>query len=147
MKWLDKLERTWGRYAIKNLMSYIVFLTGIVYALSYFDRSGFVISKLMLIPELVLRGEVWRLVTYIFIPPDTSIIWILFTLYFYYMVGIALEQEWGSFRFNIFYFTGMIGTTCLLYTSDAADDLLCVDLGGRRILKKKKTKTYRQPTN
>src|SRR5450756_874496 len=29
--------------------------------------------------------------------------------------------------------------TCLLYTSDAADDLLCVDLGGRRIIKKKKT--------
>ena len=31
--------------------------------------------------------------------------------------------------------------TCLLYTSDAADDLLCVDLGGRRIIKKKKTKS------
>ena len=68
MKWLNKLERRIGRFAIKNLMSYIVFITGIVYALSYFDRSGFVISKLMLIPELVLRGEVWRLVTYIFIP-------------------------------------------------------------------------------
>ena len=30
---------------------------------------------------------------------------------------------------------------CLLYTSDAADDLLCVDLGGRRLIKKKKPKT------
>ena len=32
--------------------------------------------------------------------------------------------------------------TCLLYTSDAADDLLCVDLGGRRILQKKKTQPH-----
>lgn len=111
MNWLDKLERKFGRFAVKNLMMYIVGITGIVYALSYFDRSGLVINRLMLIPELVLRGEVWRLITYIFIPPETTIIWILFVLYFYYMVGTALEHEWGSFRFNLFYFTGMLGTT------------------------------------
>ena len=111
MNWLDKLERRLGRFAIKGLMAYIVGITGIVYALSYFDNSRAVIGKLMLIPQLVLRGEVWRLVTYIFIPPNASIMWILFTLYFYYMVGNALEHEWGSFKFNIFYLTGMIGTT------------------------------------
>ncbi|HYE83042.1 MAG TPA: rhomboid family intramembrane serine protease [Clostridia bacterium] len=111
MKWLDRLERKLGRFAVKNLMLYIVGITGVVYALSYFDNRGFVIGKLMLIPQLVLRGEVWRLVTYIFIPPGATIIWILFILYFYYMVGSALEHEWGSFRFNIFYLTGMIGTT------------------------------------
>ena len=32
---------------------------------------------------------------------------------------------------------GLLSDRCLLYTSDAADDLLCVDLGGRRIIKKK----------
>src|SRR5450756_3111399 len=37
--------------------------------------------------------------------------------------------------------------TCLLYTSDAADDLLCVDLGGRRIIKKKKKKTKKNTTH
>lgn len=111
MNWLDRLERRFGKFAIRGLMSYIVGLTGIVYALSYFDRSGFLIGKLMLIPEFVMRGEVWRLVTYIFIPPNTAIIWILFTLYFYYMVGSALEHEWGSFRFNVYYFVGMLGTT------------------------------------
>ena len=111
MNWLDKLEKRLGRFAIKGLMMYIVAITGVVYAFSYFDNGRFVIGKLMLIPQLVLRGEVWRLVTYIFIPPNTSIMWILFTLYFYYMVGNALEQEWGSFKFNMFYLTGMIGTT------------------------------------
>lgn len=117
MNWLDKLERRFGRYAIKNLMAYIVEMTGIVYALSYVSNSGFIISKLMLIPQLVLKGEVWRLITYIFIPPPASPIWILFVLYFYYMVGSALEHEWGSFRFNVFYFTGMIGTTIAAFIS------------------------------
>ncbi len=111
MKWLDKLERRLGKFAIKNLMGYIVGITGIVYALAYFDRSGAVIGKLMLIPELIMRGEVWRLFTYVFIPPGTTIIWIMFILYFYYMIGSALEHEWGSFRFNMFYLTGMLGTT------------------------------------
>ena len=111
MNWLNKLERRLGKFAIKNLMTYIVGITGIIYALSFFGKSGFIISKLMLIPELVLRGEVWRLITYIFIPPNTSPIWIIFVLYFYYMVGSALEHEWGSFKFNVFYFVGMIGTT------------------------------------
>jgi len=111
LNWLDKLERKLGKFAIRNLMAYIVGITGIVFALSYYDKSGFVINKLMLIPALVLKGEVWRLITYIFIPPSLSLIWILFTLYFYYMVGNALEHEWGSFRFNIFYLIGMIGTT------------------------------------
>jgi membrane associated rhomboid family serine protease len=109
--WIDKLERKFGRFAIKNLMAYIVGITGLVYALSYFDRSGFVTSKLMLVPQLVLHGEVWRLVTYIFIPPASSLIWIMFVLYFYYMIGSSLEHEWGSFKFNVFYFTGMLGTT------------------------------------
>lgn len=111
MSWLDRLERRFGKYAIKGLMGYIVGLTGIVYALSYFDKKGIILSKLMLIPKLVMRGEVWRLVSYIFIPPDTSIIWILFVLYFYYLVGSSLEHEWGSFRFNVYYFTGMLGTS------------------------------------
>ena len=38
----------------------------------------------------------------------------------------------------------LMTTTCLLYTSDAADDLLCVDLGGRRIIKKKTTQQHRR---
>jgi membrane associated rhomboid family serine protease len=115
LNWLDKLERRFGRYAIKNLMVYIVGMTGIVYALTYVSSSSFIIGKLMLIPQLVLRGEVWRLVTYLFIPPSSSPMWILFVLYFYYMVGSALESEWGSFRFNIFYLMGMLGTTAAAF--------------------------------
>ena len=111
MNWLDKLERKLGRFAIRNLMIYIIGLNGLVYLLMMLDRTGTLAFQLRLIPELVFRGEVWRLVSYIFIPPATSPLWIVFILYFYYFVGNTLEQEWGSFRFNIYYLLGIIATT------------------------------------
>ncbi len=68
------------------------------------------VSNLYLIPSLVMQGEIWRLITFIFIPPSASMIFILFVLYFYYLIGSQLEVEWGPFRFNLYYFLGMIGT-------------------------------------
>lgn len=115
MKWLDKLERKYGKYAIKGLITYIVGLNGFVFLLMMLDTTGTYVQKLMLIPSLVMRGQVWRLITYIFIPPSTSVIFIIFALYFYYMIGTALEQEWGSFRFNLYYVIGMIGTTAAAF--------------------------------
>ena len=111
MKWLDKLERKFGRYAIRNLMMYIIALNMAVYLIMLTDRTGWVIRKLMLIPSLVLKGEIWRLLTYIFIPPESSMVFIFFVLYFYYLIGTSLEQQWGSFKFNVYYLIGMLGTT------------------------------------
>ncbi len=109
MNWLDKLERKFGFLAIKGLMTYIIGATALVYLLMLSNPQN--IEKLVLIPSKVLEGEVWRLFSYIFIPPTTSVFWIIFILYFYYMVGSGLEQEWGSFKFNIYYLIGMIATT------------------------------------
>ena len=111
MNWLNKLERKYSHLAIKNLMYYIVFLNAIIYILILMDNTGSVIPLLTLNPELILQGEVWRLVSYIFIPPGASPIFIFFILYFYYMVGTGLEQEWGTFKFNLYYLIGMLGTT------------------------------------
>jgi membrane associated rhomboid family serine protease len=120
MRWLDKLERKYGKYAIKGLMTYIVGISGFVFLLSTLDTTGTYIQKLMLIPDLVMRGQIWRLITYIFIPPAASMIFIIFALYFYYMIGSALEHEWGSFRFNLYYFIGMIGTTAAAFITGGA---------------------------
>jgi len=111
MSLIKKLERKYARFAIKNLMAYLVAFTGLVFFLSYIDRTGLFINKLTLVPSLIMRGEFWRLFTYVFIPPTFSVFWIFFTLYFYYLAGASLEREWGSFRFNLYYFTGMLGIT------------------------------------
>ena len=112
---LDKLERKFGHLAIKGLMGYIVGLNVLVYLLMLSYPTGIVQWKLMMDPDLVLRGEVWRLVTYVFIPPEASPIWIIFILYFYYMIGAGLEQEWGSFKFNVYYLLGMAGTSIVAF--------------------------------
>lgn len=112
---LDRLERRFGHLAIRGLMNYIIGLNAFVYLLMYMDRSGRFVEKLVLDPASVMQGEVWRLVTYIFIPPSASPIWIIFILYFYYMIGNALESEWGSFKFNMYYLIGMVGTTIVAF--------------------------------
>ncbi len=110
MNFLNRLERKFGRFAIKELILYIILLNFLVFLLKLLDKSGTYLNKLVLISELVMKGEVWRLITFIFIPPTTSIIWIIFVLYFYYLIGSGLEHEWGSFKFNVYYFLGMLGT-------------------------------------
>lgn len=118
MRLIDKLERKFGRYAIKGLMTYITALTGVVFLIKMLFPDY--ILKIMLIPEYVLKGEVWRLITYIFIPEGTNPIFIVFELYFFYMIGASLENEWGSFRFNVYYLLGMIGTTIAAFITGAA---------------------------
>lgn len=104
------MGKRFKRQGINNLMLYITVANGVVFLLSYLDREGLFLSKLILVPSLVLQGEVWRLITFLFIPPTTSPMWVIFTLYFYYMVGSSLENEWGSFKFTLYYIIGALGT-------------------------------------
>ena len=107
MKFFDKLERRFGKYAIPNLMYYIIgiYLVGFVIELFAPDVYTYYFS---LDAAKVLHGQVWRLVTFILQPPSSSIIFMVFTLYFYYVIGTVLERIWGSFKFNVYYFSGVI---------------------------------------
>lgn len=128
MSWIDKLERKFGRYAIRGLMKYIVILNATVFFIGMFPDSEAFINKLVLDPAGVARGEVWRLFTYIFIPQDRSPIWIIFVLYFSYMIGTNLENIWGSFRFNLYYLIGMLGTTIAVYITGGPGTAIYLNL-------------------
>ncbi|HPU00644.1 MAG: rhomboid family intramembrane serine protease [Firmicutes bacterium] len=117
MKWMNKLERKYGRYALNNLIFYVIALNATVFILSYLSPQ--LEELLILYPQRVLQGELWRLLTYIFIPPTYSPLWIIFVLYFYYLVGSGLEQAWGAFRLNLYYLLGMIGTTLAAFITGA----------------------------
>ena len=114
-KWLNALERKLYRYNIPPIMKYIVFAMGGVFALdlllgmttAYTSRVN-LISYLTLDIPLVLRGQVWRLVTWLFVPQQNSMLWMLISLYFYYMIGTTLENRWGARRFLIYYVIGAI---------------------------------------
>ena len=107
MTWLDKLERKFGRYAVHNLMNYILVLYAIGYIIINFAPS-FYYSYLSLSPTAIMHGQIWRLITFIIYPPSTGIIWFLISMYLYYSLGRALEYNWGAFKFNCYYLLGII---------------------------------------
>ena len=112
------LERKLRRYAINDLMKYVVFGQGILYALMMvMPTLGYRLYRLMTLTRSGLfSGQIWRLVTFIFVPPSSSPVFVLFSLYFYYMIGMSLERRWGKVKFNLYYFIGMLAAivACLL---------------------------------
>lgn len=115
MNWIIILERKFGRYAISGLMRYVAVLNAVAFIIYKYYPHSF--QYIDLDPAAVMHGELWRLVTYIFIPqlgniiptPDwfNAAMWVLFM----WWVGDGLEAVWGAFKLNVFYFLGMIGTT------------------------------------
>ncbi len=109
MNYLNKLERKIGKYAIPNLSLWLVVTYALGYLMMYMTPG--IISYLMLEPAMVLRGQVWRLVTWVLIPPSTgNIFFYIIMIMLYYSLGTALERTWGTFRFNVYIFGGLIFT-------------------------------------
>lgn len=113
MTFLDHLERHLGRLAIPGLIRYVAAFTGLVYLLGY--ASPDYLSFLVLSPEKVMQGEVWRLITWIFVPGQgygpIGPIFMAIALMFFWFMGDVVEGTWGTFRLNAFYFTGVIACT------------------------------------
>ena len=118
------LERKLRRYAISDLMKYIVIGQGIVFALLYiWPTLGYQLYSLITLTRTgLMRGQVWRLVTFVFVPPSSSPIFILFALYFYYMIGVGLENQWGKVKFNLYYLVGMLGSIIAALITGYADN-------------------------
>ena len=107
MNLLDKLERKFGRYAIHNLMYYIIILYALGYVIVTFVPQ-FYVQYLSLDPTMILRGQIWRIITFIIYPPNTGLFYFLISMYLYYSIGRILEAQWGAFRFNLYFFTGVL---------------------------------------
>lgn len=107
MNWINKLERKFGKYAIPNLMYYVIILYAVGFVLQLFQPM-FYYQYLSLDAYAILHGQIWRIVTFLIQPPSSSALFMIFALYLYYMIGRELEYAWGSFRFNLYFFTGVI---------------------------------------
>ena len=113
MSLLDRLERRLGFIAIPGLPRILVGFAALVFALAWL-LPGFT-SMLTLDPARIRHGEVWRLITYIFIPQSLSPLWVLFALWFLWWIGAGLERAWGAFRLTLYFLVGMIGTTAAAF--------------------------------
>ena len=108
---MSPFERKFGKYAIRNLSFVLVMCYAAGYLLELFDRSGLLISYLTLNPYAILHGQIWRLVTWVLIPPSSGgLFFTLLMLYFYCSIGMSLERTWGTYRYNVYLFQGMLFT-------------------------------------
>ena len=106
--WLDKMERRFGRYAIRNLTMYLLAGYAIGYLLSFTMPQ--LLTYFTLEPALILKGQVWRLLSWVIIPPNDNIIFVIFMMLLYYSLGNTLESYWGAFRYNVYIFSGILFT-------------------------------------
>ena len=106
--WLDKMERRFGRYAIRNLTMYLLAGYAIGYLLSFTMPQ--LLTYFTLEPALILKGQEWRLLSWVIIPPNDNIIFVIFMMLLYYSLGNTLESYWGAFRYNVYIFSGILFT-------------------------------------
>ena len=94
-------------FGIPNLMRYITAANVAIWVLGAINRSF--LGVLTFDPALILHGQIWRLVSFIFYPPSMGLLAFL-AFWFYYWIGSTLEAQWGTGQFTIYYFSGVILT-------------------------------------
>ncbi len=94
-------------FGIPNLIRYITIANAVMWLLNMVNPR--ILPYMMFNPYYILHGQVWRLISFMFIPPSTGVL-ALIAFYFYYFIGTTLERQWGTARFNIYFFSGIILT-------------------------------------
>ena len=113
-KFLMKMEQKYGKYALDNLPLYLVVCSVIGYFLQMVMPG--LVEYLYLNPYLVLRGQIWRLFTWVLVPDGSfgsglyGMFMMALVLYCYYILGNNLQFAMGKFRYNIYIFSGLIFT-------------------------------------
>lgn len=109
MNFYEKLEKKFGRFAVKNITLYLIAFYIAGYIINYINPSF--LNYLTLDAYKIIHGQVWRLISWLLIPPEGDNIFLIFImLIFYYSIGTALESAWGKFQYNLYLFSGMIFT-------------------------------------
>ena len=106
-KIVDSFCRKHPNFGFPNLMKYIVVANIALWIINIFEPR--ILAYMTFNPYYILRGQIWRLISFMFVPPVTGYLAPI-AFYFYYWIGSVLEHNWGTCRFNIFFFSGIILT-------------------------------------
>ncbi|MEE8451895.1 MAG: hypothetical protein V3R99_08270 [Thermoguttaceae bacterium] len=113
MKLLDRLDRRFGRFAVPNVTVMLIAVQVIVYLLGH--QAPGISGRIELVPNRVLEGEAWRLVSFVAQPPQCRLFFAFFFWYLFYLMGTTLEQTWGIFRYNVFLLIGYVATVAVSF--------------------------------
>lgn len=106
---MSNFEKKFGKYAIKNLSLILIMCYACGYLMKWINPGFF--TYLYLNPyEIIHHFQIWRLLTWLIVPPDSFDFWTLLMLYFYYSIGTSLERTWGTYRYNVYIFSGILFT-------------------------------------
>ncbi len=122
---LNKLSRKYSKFAIKNLMLILIGAMGIVFLMNLMLTRSMGVSlyyALTFDRAAILAGEVWRIFTFLFLPPASGVALAVLMLYFYYFIGSSLEDQWGAFGFTAFYALGALGSIISGFITGYADN-------------------------
>ena len=113
-RWLDRFCYNHPRFGIPELMKYIA-IGNVAVFIADMLMNGMLTSWIAFMPEQILRGEIWRLVTFVFVPVSSGgytifgqTFFFALATFFYYWIGTALERQWGTTRFTVFYGLGVV---------------------------------------
>jgi hypothetical protein len=113
MKLLNRLERTLSPLAIPHVTLGLVVLQSLMWCLLQVRPE--IVQNLFLDRQLLLSGEWWRLVTFVFLPPMTNVLFLVFALWFFYFIGTTLENQWGAFRYNFYLLIAYLATIASVF--------------------------------
>ena len=106
---MSDLERKFGKYAVRDLSLKLIILYLAGYAIYFINPR--ILYYMTLNPYAIVHGQIWRIVSWLLIPPQTSnLFFVAIMLFFYYSIGTSLERVWGTWRYNVFIFTGIFLT-------------------------------------
>lgn len=109
---IDRFCSRHPRFGISNLMLYLVIAQAVVFVLDLLTHS--MASALLAFSRpAILRGQVWRLVSFVIVPREDNPFYLLLSCYFYYWIGQALERSWGAAKFTLFYLCGVVLTAAM----------------------------------
>lgn len=108
MDFMTKLERKFGKFAIPNLTVILIFGFILGYLIQIFNADA--LELISMNPAKIMQGQIYRLFTWVVMPPGGASILIIITLFFYYSIGRTLENSWGDFRYTVYIVSGIIFT-------------------------------------
>lgn len=106
---MSDFERKFGKYAVRDLSLKLILLYLIGYAIYYINPD--LLYYMSLNPYAIVHGQIWRLVSWLLFPPqNNNLFFVAVMLFFYYSIGTSLERVWGTWRYNVFIFRGILLT-------------------------------------
>lgn len=119
MKLLDWLERRLSPFAIPHITLLLILGQVVVYVVNMSQQGNGggapLLENIVLVPNLVMAGQWWRVLTFLIMPPPTNPIFAFFAWYLFYLMGSALENVWGTFRFNVFLLVGWVASVAAAF--------------------------------